>query len=210
MSGASTDQLLRRLVNAIVNNHRTAFSRMMSECPTLPTATFQNGATRQGSSTGSNFLVQIGHYINSGDTALHFAAASYRSEMAGELINAGAQVRARNRRGTEPLHLAAVGGPNSPRWNPPAQSATIACLINAGADPNARNKDGTTPLHRAVRTRCAEAVRTLLEHGADPAIRTKHGSTARQLALYTTGRGGSGSPEAKAQQKEILLLLDGR
>ena len=210
MSGASTDQSLRRLVDAIVNNHRTAFSRMMGECPTLATATFQNGATRQGSSTGSNFLVQIGHYINSGDTALHFAAASYRSEMAGELINAGAQVRARNRRGTEPLHLAAVGGPNSPRWNPPAQSATIACLINAGADPNARNKDGTTPLHRAVRTRCAEAVRTLLEHGADPAIRTKHGSTARQLALYTTGRGGSGSPEAKAQQKEILLLLDGR
>lgn len=97
---------------------------------------------------------------------------------------------------TGPLHLAAVGGPNSPRWNPPAQSATIACLINAGADPNAKNKDGTTPLHRAVRTRCAEAVRTLLEHGADPAIRTKNGSTARHLALYTTGRGGSGSPEA--------------
>jgi len=210
MSGTNTDQSLRRLVDAIVNNDRITFSRMMGECPTLATATFQNGATRQGSSTGSNFFVQIGYYINSGDTALHFAAASYRPEMAAELINAGAQVRARNRRGTEPLHLAAVGGPNSPRWNPSAQSATIACLIGAGADPNAKNKDGTTPLHRAVRTRCADAVRTLLDHGADPAIRTKNGSTARQLALYTTGRGGTGSPEAKAQQKEILLLLEGR
>jgi hypothetical protein len=186
------------------------FSRIIRDSPALVTATFQQGATRQGSSLGSNFLTQIGHYINSGDTALHFAAASYRPEMASELIRAGAQVRARNRRGTEPLHLAAVGGPNSPRWNPSAQSANIVCLINAGADPNAKNVDGTTLLHRAVRTRCADAVRTLLDHGADPAIRTKNGSTAFQLALYTTGRGGSGSPEAKVQQQEILLLLRGR
>jgi hypothetical protein len=210
-SGATADEVLRRLVDAIVANHKAVFSKILGASPALATATFQHGATRQGpSGPGSHFLVQIGHYINSGDTALHFAAASYRPEMASELIKVGAQVRSRNRRGTEPLHLAAVGGPNSPRWDPPAQSATIACLIKAGADPNAKNKDGTTPLHRAVRTRCADAVRTLLEYGADPTIRTKNGSTARQLALYTTGRPGSGSPEAKAQQREILLLLEGR
>ena len=208
--GATKDQSLRRLVNAIVANNKALFSRLTGDCPALVTATFQQGATRQGSSPGSHFLIQIGHYINSGDTALHFAAASYRPEMARELIKAGAPVRARNRRGTEPLHLAAVGGPNSPNWNPSAQSATIVCLIEAGADPNAKNVDGTTPLHRAVRTRCADAVRTLLDHGADRAIRTKNGSTAFQLALYTTGRGGSGSPEAKVQQREILLLLEGR
>jgi len=210
-SGATTDQALRTLVGAIVDNHRAMFSKMISASPTLATAKFQDGATRQGSSgPGSNFFVQIGYYINSGDTALHFAAASYRPEMASELIEAGAEVRAKNRRGTEPLHLAAVGGPNSPRWNPPAQSATIVRLIKAGADPNAKYKDGTTPLHRAVRTRCAEAVRTLLEYGADPLIRTKNGSTAKELAVYTTGRPGSGSPEAKAQQRKILLLLEGR
>jgi len=208
--GASTDHSLRKVVDAIVANRKAVFSRMIGDSPALVTATFQQGATRQGSHPGSNFLIQIGHYINAGDTALHFAAASYRPEMASELIKAGAHVRARNRRGTEPLHLAAVGGPNSPRWNPRAQSATIVCLIRAGADPNAKNMDGTTPLHRAVRTRCADAVRTLLDHGAEPAIRTKNGSTAFQLALYTTGRGGSGSPEAKVQQREILLLLEGR
>jgi hypothetical protein len=193
-----------------VANRRAVFSRIIGDSPTLVTATFQKGATRQESSPGSNFLIQIGHYINSGDTALHFAAASYRSEMARELITTGAHVRARNRLGTEPLHLAAVGSPNSPRWNPSAQSATIVCLINAGADPNAKNLNGTTPLHRAVRTRCADAVRTLLDYGADPAIRTKNGSTAFQLASYTTGRGGSGSLEAKVQQQEILLLLERR
>jgi hypothetical protein len=200
---------LRKLVDTILANHKAVFTKMIGDSPALVTATFQQGATRQGS-PGLNFLIQIGHYINAGDTALHFAAASYRPEMASELIKAGAHVRARNRRGTEPLHLAAVGGPNSPRWNPSAQSATIVCLLRAGADPNAKNKDGTTPLHRAVRTRCAAAVRTLLDHGADPAIRTKNGSTAFHLALHTTGRGGSGSPEAKVQQREILQLLEGR
>lgn len=193
--GARTDQALRRLVDAIVANHRAVFSKMIGASPALATATFQGGATRKGSSgPGSNFLVQIGHYINAGDTASHFAAASYRPEMAGELIQAGAEVRAENRRRTEPLHLAAVGGPNSPGWNPRAQSATIERLIKAGADPNAKNKDGTTPLHRAIRTRCADAVRTLLEYGADPSICTKNGSTARDLAVYTTGRPGAGSP----------------
>jgi ankyrin repeat protein len=141
---------------------------------------------------------------------LHFAAASYRLNMADKLIKAGANVRAKNRRGSEPLHAAAFGSPGSPRWDPAAQAAIIVCLIEAGADPNAQNMDGATPLHRAVRTRCAGAVRALLDHGANPAIRNKGGSTALKLALFTTGRSGSGSPEAKTQQQEILQLLQGR
>jgi hypothetical protein len=211
MVDAGTDQSLRWLVDAIVNGQRAVFSKIMSDSPALARASFRDGATRQGSVSLSSFLTPIGHYINTGDTALHFAAAAYRAEIVSELVKAGALVRARNRRGTEPLHLAAVGNPNSRNWDPQAQSATIVCLIHAGADPNAINKDGTTPLHRAVRTRCADAVRALLDHGANPAIRTKNGSTALQLASFTTGRGGSGSPEAKAQQQLILrLLLEGR
>ncbi len=206
--GPTTEQTLRTLVNAIVTNNRALVSKMLTEAPVLAAATFPRGATRQARSLGSYFLAQIGHYIYEDDTALHVAAASYRPTMVRQLIDAGARVRARNRRGSEPLHSAAVGNPTSPRWDPIAQAATIVCLIDAGADPNAQNMDGTTPLHRAVRTRCTAAVRTLLEHGADPAIRTKHGSTVIQLAMQATGRGGSGSPEAKAQQREILLLLE--
>jgi hypothetical protein len=62
--------------------------------------------------------------------------------MADKLIKAGANVRAKNRRGSEPLHAAAFGSPGSPRWDPAAQAATIASLIKAGADPNAQNMDG--------------------------------------------------------------------
>lgn len=210
MDAGSSEQSLRRLVDAIVANDGAVFSKLIGTSPALATASFSQGATRQGPSLSRCFIKEIGHYIYSGDTALHFAAASYRHKMADKLIKAGAAVRAKNRRGAEPLHAAAFGSPGSPRWDPAAQAATIVCLIEAGANPNAQNMDGATPLHRAVRTRCADAVRVLLDHGADPAIRNKNGSTAMQLATHTTGRSGSGSPEAKAQQQEILLLLQGR
>ena len=35
----------------------------------------------------------------------------------------------------------------------------IRCLHDAGTDVNAADKNGATPLHRAVRTRCAAAVK---------------------------------------------------
>ncbi|GAC1669237.1 MAG: hypothetical protein NVS9B4_25290 [Candidatus Acidiferrum sp.] len=207
MAVATSGQSLRQLVDAIVANDYALFSKLISGSAALATASFTQGATRVASSPSRFFFEEIGHYINSGDTALHFAAASYRHKMADELIKAGANVRARNRRGYEPLHAAAFGSPGSPRWDPAAQTATIVRLIEAGGDPNAQNMDGATPLHRAVRTRCAGAVRALLDHGANPAIRNKNGSTAMKLALHTTGRPGCGSPEAKTQQQEIVNLL---
>ena len=211
MDGGTLEQSLRRLVDAIVAHDEALFSRMLAQSPsTLATASFSHGANREGPNPSPYFIKELGHYIYSGDTALHFAAASYRQKMADRLIQMGANVRAKNRRGAEPLHAAAFGSPGSQSWAPAAQAATIVSLIQAGADPNAQNVDGATPLHRAVRTRCAGAVRALLDHGADPAIRNKNGSTAMQLALHTTGRSGSGSPEAKAQQKQILLLLQER
>jgi Ankyrin repeats (many copies) len=209
MAAGKPEQSLRRLVDAIVANDGALFSKLLDESPGLATATFSEGATRRGRSSSSYFIEAIGHNIYTGDTALHFAAASYRHKMVKKSIKAGADVRARNRRGSEPIHAAAFGNPSSLRWDPSAQAATIVSLIEAGADPDAQNMDGATPLHRAVRTRCAGAVRALLAHGADPAIRNKNGSTPLQLALRTTGRGGSGSAEAKAQQQEILLLLHG-
>ena len=80
-------------------------------------------------------------------------------------------------------------------------------LIAAGADPNATDKSGVAPLHRAVRTRCAAAVKALIAGGADPRRPNKNGSTPLRLAMQTTGRGGSGSPAAKAEQAQIVALL---
>ena len=116
-------------------------------------------------------------------------------------------MRARNRRGAEPIHYAADGVPEGPAWDPAGQHAVVACLIEQGADPNARDNSGVAPLHRAVRTRCAAAVRALLAHGADAVLPNQAGSTPLHLAVQTTGRGGSGSDSAKEQQREIVVVL---
>ena len=92
-------------------------------------------------------------------------------------------------------------------WDPNEQGMIIGRLIRAGADPNATDKSGVAPLHRAVRNRCAAAVRALIEGGADPRAPNRNGSTPILLATLNTGKSGSGSPRAKEQQREILRIL---
>jgi hypothetical protein len=101
-----------------------------------------------------------------------------------------------------------MGGPGAGHWHPTQQHAIILCLVEAGADPNAKAAGGVTPLHRAVRNRCSAAVEALLSVGADPRLANDSGSIASDLAHWTTGRGGTGSPEAKAEQEIIIGLLD--
>ena len=79
--------------------------------------------------------------------------------------------------------------------------------MSVGADPNAVDRSGVAPLHRAVRTRSLAAVRALLDGGARPRQPNKSGSTPLHLAVQTTGRGGSGSPQAREQQASIVRLL---
>lgn len=198
------DTELMTLVKAIVADPGHA-SRLLAASPELAKARFRHGATRQ---TAKPYLIERIGYMLAGGTALHMAAAAYRTTLVQELIAAGADVLAQDRLGAQPIHSAAMGTPGAPAWNPDAQTETIARLIAGGADPNTLDKRGVTPLHRAVRTRCAAAVKVLLEAGADPRLSSKSGSTAMGLATRSTGRGGSGSPDAKAQQQEIVHLLE--
>lgn len=199
------DAALWRLFRAIASGDRASAFELLDTQAGLAQAVIATGATRQASS--KNYLSGITSYIYKGDTALHIAAAAHRPELVRALIGLGANVGARNRRGAEPLHYAAVGAPGASSRDAGAQSTTIACLIEAGADPNATDKGGIAPLHRAIRSRSAEAVKALLASGANPQMRTGRGSTAMQLATGHSGKSGSGSPEAKAQQALIVQLL---
>ena len=194
------------LVRAIAAGDADTVSRMLEASPALASASVDVGATRHEATT--YYLDGINHYVYVGDTALHIAAAAYEADVVRRLLELGADVSARNRRGAQPLHYAADGIPGSDAWSPDAQAAVIAALIDAGADPNATDKSGVAPLHRAVRTRCGPAVRALLDGGADARRTNKSGSTPMKLATQTTGRGGSGSPDAKAQQALIVQLLE--
>jgi hypothetical protein len=121
------------------------------------------------------------------------------------LLAAGADPNAAaNRRHSTPLHYAADGYITGPTWDPEKQVSTLQLLLDAGATLNAQDQNGATALHRATRTRCADVVQYLLKAGADPTICNKPGSTPFHLAVQTTGRGGSGEPEAKHAQRRII------
>jgi ankyrin repeat protein len=188
-------------VHMIVDGDFDEVSRRLARSRALATTSCDRGATRQ--ETSNFFFAEIGHYLYAGDTALHMAAAAFRREIAALLVAEGANCRARNRRGAEPLHYAA----DTNRWDPIAQAETITFLISVGADPNALDRSGVAPLHRAVRTRSLAAVQALVEGGADVRRPNKAGSTPLHLAVQTTGRGGSGSLQAREQQGDIIRLL---
>jgi hypothetical protein len=194
------------LLRAVADGDSERALGLAGNNPELARIAARQGASRQSSTP--HFLDGVRHYVYAGDTALHIAAAAHSEDLARRFLDLGADPRARNRHGAEPLHYAADGAPGVPGWDPGAQAATIACLIAAGADPNAADRRGVTPLHRAVRARCAAAVEALLEGGADPGRRNGSGSTPMTLAAWTTGRSGSGLAEAKAQLPAIVSLLE--
>jgi ankyrin repeat protein len=187
-------------IHLVIAGDTDRVSRRLSAAPALATTALPVGATRQQAT--DFFFTAIAHYLYAGDTALHMAAAAHSRPMAELLMTHGADCRARNRRGAEPLHYAADG-----RRDPRAQAGVIEYLISMGAEPNAVDKTGVAPLHRAVRKRSVAAVKALLEGGAELRQPNKSGSTPLHLAVQNTGASGSGSDEARRQQAAIIKLL---
>ena len=188
------------LIRLIVAGKKAEARRVLQATPALATTAAQKGSTR--GNPRPFFFAAIGHYLYEGDTALHMAAAAHQRDIVELLVAHGADVRAKNRMGAEPLHYAADGD-----RNPDAQADTIRALVAAGADPNGVCKRGVAPLHRAVRTRSSAAVRALLAAGANPRKKNGNGSTPQQLAKWTTGKSGSGSARARHEQVEIIRVL---
>ncbi len=204
----SDDGALLALFREIASGDDRAIARRLDASRDLAIRPIRIGATREYAET--YFLAEIHHYVYSGDTALHISAAAHCRQLAESLVGRGADVRARNRRGAEPLHYAADGGPAANGWDAVAQGDVITYLIDAGADANALDNSGVAPLHRAVRNRCSVAVSALIDNGADPLLRNKTGSTPLHLAVQNTGKSNSGSEAARDEQGRIIVLLLGR
>lgn len=107
-----------------------------------------------------------------GNTPLHAAALSGRSDLANLLLGHRAEVNAQDAEGNTPLHAAARLG----RRN------LANLLLERGAEVNAQDARGNTPLHQALksylghmyeddrREQTRETVLALLDHQADPTI----------------------------------------
>ena len=200
------DEALLALFAAIASGEHLEVEQRLRSSSDLAHRAIRVGATRQHD-PDAYFLTAVRNHVYAGDTALHIAAAAHRREVAATLVGSGAGVRARNRRGAEPLHYAADGSPGGEHWDPAGQREVIAYLVEAGADPNAVDKSGVAPLHRAVRTRCSVAVDALIRRGADPLLTNKRCSTALHLAVQNTGRSDSGSEAARDEQRRIIAVL---
>jgi len=116
-------------VQLVIDGKVDKVSRRLKATPALATMSSPTGATRHQAE--SFFFAAISHYLYAGDTALHMAAASFRRPMAELLVSHGADCRAKNRRGAEPLHYAA----DANRWEPQAQAEVIEYLTSIGAAP---------------------------------------------------------------------------
>src|SRR4029453_7538225 len=126
----SSSTVFLDFVRVVVDGDVDEVSRRLALHPALATTPSDIGATRQEST--NFFFTDIAPYLYAGDTALHMAAAAFRCRVAELLVAQGADCRAKNRRGAEPLHYAA----DANRWHPTAQAEMIEYLISIGADPN--------------------------------------------------------------------------
>jgi ankyrin repeat protein/mono/diheme cytochrome c family protein len=135
----------------------------------------------------------------SGSTALMFAAYAGTVDAMQALLDAGADVKAKNRRNATALHWAvsdvakmklllmkgaevdakSIDGRTALHAAAmlPAGAPMVQLLLEVGADANARSLIGQTPLFAAAGA-SAENVRLLLDKGANPNATSQTGATA--------------------------------
>jgi ankyrin repeat protein len=129
-----------------------------------------------------------------GSTALIGAANQARPELVELLLDAGADVRVKDRQGITAL-LSSIDAPDhfSYREQFGYSFEISTMLIDHRADVNARTAAGDTPLLAALRRQHFDIMVSLLGHGADPNVRDRNGVSALRLA--------AGSPAAELLRK---------
>ena len=114
-------------------------------------------------------------YSSDGFTPLGFAVFFAQLEVAGALLNAGADVNLPSRESMKVTPLASAAAAK--------QTEIARLLIEHGADVNARAASGHIPLHEAAGNGNVELVKLLIENGADVNAKTDDGKTPLDFAI---------------------------
>jgi ankyrin repeat protein len=104
-------------------------------------------------------MLQGGNGPNRGETPLHVVARRGHTQLVKPLLDAGAEIGARNAQHETPLHQAVA--------RPSSDTQLVESLLDAGAEIGARNAQHETPLHLAVCYGFLDAVKVLIKRGAD-------------------------------------------
>lgn len=126
----------------------------------------------------------------SGWTPLMYAASSYGGSVVTEMLNSGANVNARSKRGETALMASAVTG------------AADEDLLNAGADVNGVNDVGMTALMLLVQRGEPDEIAALLKAGADARKKDASGRTA----LDYLNAANCGRPIVQAKDPQGMTL----
>jgi ankyrin repeat protein len=105
-----------------------------------------------------------------GRTALH-EAARWGGHITKPLLEKGADVNARTKKGVTPVMLAAAA----------QQPEALRLMLEKDADVNARDDEGKTPLMYAAENGRLANAKSLLAEGADVRLKDKQGKTALEL-----------------------------
>jgi hypothetical protein len=136
-----------------------------------------------------------------GFTPLTAAISGDHTEVALFLIDAGADVAAKDKLDGTPLKWAAIRS----GWVKRHQNAKLAAaLLGKGAKVDARDKEGATPLMWACNRGAAKLVALLVERGADANARTPKGHTplvwATNIAVVRVLLAAGADPKATDKQ----------
>ena len=150
--------------------------------------------------------VEVNHTDGEGRTALHWAADTKHADVVQVLIDAGADIEARDTSRNWPLPLACGSGSLDAVKLLVRAGAGVSVTDNEGCtcltaaahhghtetvrylvglskvDVNHTDTNGYTALHHAVQQRHVGVVQVLVEHGVDTSLHTRNGNTALQLA----------------------------
>ena len=137
----------------------------------------QNGASTEDRTLSTN------------STPLHLATHLAKIRVMGLLLEYGAEIAARNRKGEQPVHLASASG----------QTEALTVLLESGATLDSSNDLGHFPLHCALEgSDRPEVIEFLIRKGADLHKQTANFSQERPLEMASR----------RDRHRSVRILLD--